>query len=151
MKRLLSTLATIWRLSIPYFRSEDRWPGRILLGAVIGIELSVVAINVILNQWYNRFYNALQAFDRGQIFRQLGVFFILGSLGITLSVYAVYMQQMLQIRWRRWLTRRYLNAWGWSRHFIALEFRSSSILIPFMRGSKACDGGVSLRAPRVDI
>ena len=54
MKRLASTLATIWRLSIPYFRSEDRWPGRILLGAVVAIELSIVAIQVILNQWYNR-------------------------------------------------------------------------------------------------
>ncbi len=43
MKRLASTLATIWRLSIPYYRSEDRWPGRILLAAVIAIELSIVA------------------------------------------------------------------------------------------------------------
>ena len=60
MKRLASTLATIWRLAAPYFRSEDRWAGRLLLGAVIAIELSLVAIQVILNQWYNRFYNTLQ-------------------------------------------------------------------------------------------
>ena len=60
MKKLASTIATIWRLSIPYFRSDDRWAGRALLGAVIAIELSLVAIQVILNQWYNRFYNTLQ-------------------------------------------------------------------------------------------
>ena len=53
MKRLASSLAVIWRLSVPYFRSEDRWPGRLLLGAVIAIELSLVAIQVILNEWYN--------------------------------------------------------------------------------------------------
>jgi putative ATP-binding cassette transporter len=57
---LVSSLSTIWRLSIPYFRSEDRWPGRILLAAVIGTELSLVGITVLLNVWYNRFYNALQ-------------------------------------------------------------------------------------------
>ena len=57
---LAATLATIGRLSLPYFRSEDRWPGRLLLAAVIAIELSIVAITVILNQWYNRFYNTLQ-------------------------------------------------------------------------------------------
>ena len=60
MKRLAATLATIGRLSLPYFRSEDRWAGRLLLAAVIAIELSIVAITVILNQWYNRFYNTLQ-------------------------------------------------------------------------------------------
>ncbi len=60
MKKLASTIATIWRLSIPYFRSDDRWPGRTLLAAVIVIELSLVAIQVILNEWYNRFYNTLQ-------------------------------------------------------------------------------------------
>ena len=60
MKSLAMTIATIWRLSVPYFRSEDRWPGRILLASVIAIELSLVAIQVILNQRYNRFYNTLQ-------------------------------------------------------------------------------------------
>jgi vitamin B12/bleomycin/antimicrobial peptide transport system ATP-binding/permease protein len=48
---LASTLATIWRLSLPYFRSDDRWAGRTLLGAVVAIELSLVALQVILNQW----------------------------------------------------------------------------------------------------
>ena len=60
MKGLGSTLATIWRLAIPYFRSEDRCAGRILLARDRAIELSIVAINVLLNQWNNRFYNALQ-------------------------------------------------------------------------------------------
>ena len=35
MKGILSTLAIVWRIASPYFRSEDRWPGRILLAAVI--------------------------------------------------------------------------------------------------------------------
>ena len=29
MRRLAATLATIGRLALPYFRSEDRWPGRL--------------------------------------------------------------------------------------------------------------------------
>jgi len=61
MSRLLSTLALIWRLARPYFFSEDRWAGRILLAAVIALELLLVAINVMINQSNNRFYNSLQA------------------------------------------------------------------------------------------
>ena len=56
-----STLAIIWRLAIPYFmRSEDRVAGRVLLAAVVALELGVVTINVLINQWNARFYNALQ-------------------------------------------------------------------------------------------
>ena len=60
MTGFLSTLATIWRLAIPYFRSEDAWPGRALLAAVLTIELAVVGVTVLINQWNARFYNALQ-------------------------------------------------------------------------------------------
>jgi vitamin B12/bleomycin/antimicrobial peptide transport system ATP-binding/permease protein len=86
--------------------------------------LARFAPSVGINAWNRGFYNALQTFDRGQIFRQLGAFFILGSLGITLSVYAVYLQQMLQIRWRRWLTRRYLNAWLANRSYYQLQLKN---------------------------
>ena len=55
MKRLLATIATIWRLAAPDLRSEDRWPGRLLLASVIAAELGLVAINVLLNEWNNRF------------------------------------------------------------------------------------------------
>src|ERR1041384_2423962 len=54
LTRFLTTLAIIWRLTLPYFRSEDRWPGRLLLGAVIAIELAVVGVSVLINQWNAR-------------------------------------------------------------------------------------------------
>ena len=60
MSRLVATLASIWRIALPYFRSEDRWPGRILLASVIAIELALVALNVLFNQWNARFFNAIQ-------------------------------------------------------------------------------------------
>ena len=60
MNNIRSTLATVWRIAAPYFRSEDKWAGRGLLAAVIAIELALVGIDVLLNQWNNRFYNALQ-------------------------------------------------------------------------------------------
>ena len=60
MKNIRSTLATVWRIAAPYFRSEDKWAGRGLLAAVIAIELAIVGITVLINQWNARFYNALQ-------------------------------------------------------------------------------------------
>lgn len=118
MSRLLSTLAIIWRLARPYFFSEDRWAGRVLLGAVIAIELSVVAINVMLNQWNNRFYNALQERNWDAFIYELGFFCILAATYIVLAVYQLYLNQWLQIRWRRWMTQHYLDRWlGGGNHY----------------------------------
>ena len=111
MRRLVATLATIGRLALPYFRSEDRWPGRVLLAAVIAIELSIVAITVILNQWYNRFYNTLQNYDWDGFVSAILFFCVLAAIYTVLAVYQTYLNQWLQIRWRRWMTQTYLRQW----------------------------------------
>jgi len=111
VKRLAATLATIGRLALPYFRSEDRWPGRLLLAAVIAIELSIVAITVILNQWYNRFYNTLQNYDWDGFVSAILFFCALAAIYTVLAVYQTYLNQWLQIRWRRWMTQTYLRQW----------------------------------------
>jgi len=110
-RRLVSSLATIWRLARPYFFSEERWSGRILLGTIIVIELSIVAINVMINQWNNRFYNALQERDWNAFVSELLFFCALAAIYIALAVYQLYLNQWLQIRWRRWMTRQYLDHW----------------------------------------
>jgi vitamin B12/bleomycin/antimicrobial peptide transport system ATP-binding/permease protein len=106
-----STLAIIWRLAIPYFRSEDRVAGRVLLAAVVAIELGIVGINVLINQWNARFYNALQERVWDTFVRELGVFCLLAGTFVALRVYQLYLNQWLQIRWRRFLTERYLGDW----------------------------------------
>ncbi len=111
MKNLRATLATVWRLASPYFRSEDKWAGRGLLAAVIAIELSLVAIDVLINQWQNRFFNALQDRNWDSFVTEIGIFTLLAFCAIGLAVYQLYLNQWLQIRWRSWLTRHYLGVW----------------------------------------
>jgi putative ATP-binding cassette transporter len=111
VKGLASTLATIWRLATPYFRSEDRLAGWALLAAVISIELAIVGINVLINHWNNRFYNALQDRDWDTFISELLYFCMLAAAFIVLAVYQLYLNQWLQIRWRRWMTAQYLEDW----------------------------------------
>jgi putative ATP-binding cassette transporter len=111
VKRLASSLAVIWRLAVPYFRSEDRWPGRILLGAMVAIQLAMVATTVILNTWYNFFYNTLQDHDFGGFVRAILYFCVIATVYTLLAVYQTYLNYWLQIRWRRWMTQTYLRQW----------------------------------------
>lgn len=111
MNNFRSTLATVWRIAVPYFQSEDKWMGRGLLAAVVVIELAVVGLNVLFNRWNNVFYNALQERDFNTFTYQLGYFTVLATIFIALKVYQLYLNQWLQIRWRRWMTERYLGGW----------------------------------------
>jgi putative ATP-binding cassette transporter len=111
VNNIRSTLATVWRISAPYFRSEDKWAGCGLLAAVIAIELALVANSVLSNQWRNRFYNALQEKDWDGFVRETIVFCVLAAMLVALQVYSLYLNQWLQIRWRNWMTTKYLGEW----------------------------------------
>jgi putative ATP-binding cassette transporter len=111
VNNIRSTLAAVWRIAIPYFRSDDKWAGRGLLGAVIAIELAVVFLTVLFNRWNNVFYNALQERNQAVFTYQIGYFCVLATFWIGLKVYQLYLNQWLQIRWRRWMTDRYLGGW----------------------------------------
>jgi putative ATP-binding cassette transporter len=111
VNNIRSTLATVWRIAAPYFRSEDKWAGRGLLAAVVAIQLLLVAIDVVLNQWQLRFFNALQEYNWDVFVREIGFFCVVAACFIVLAVYQLYLNQWLQIRWRRWLTRHFLGEW----------------------------------------
>src|SRR5260370_25148766 len=121
MRPTLNTTLAAWRLARSYWTSEERWSGWGLLIAVVALNLCNVYISVQVNEWNKAFYNALQAFSSGEMFRQLGIFCILVAFAISMSVYALYFNQLLQIRWRRWLTRRYLDAWLTDRAYYQLQ------------------------------
>jgi len=109
--RLRTLLRDAWLIARPYWYSDDRWAGRGLLLVVVALTLGQVYINVLLNRWNNTFYNALQDRDYAVFIRQVIRFSWLAGAYIVVAVYQLYLNQMLLIRWRRWLTDRYLRAW----------------------------------------
>jgi putative ATP-binding cassette transporter len=111
LRALFSALADIRRVAWPYFRGDDRRAGLILLAAVIGLELGIVALNVQFNAWNARFYNAIQDKDWDTFQLQLLIFCGLAALFIVAAVYQLYLQMWLRIRWRTWMTDNYLERW----------------------------------------
>jgi putative ATP-binding cassette transporter len=135
VKNILATLATVWRIAVPYFNSEDKWAGRGLLAAVISIELALVGNDVLLNQWRSRFYNALQEKDWDTFVRETIVFCVLATVLVVLSVYQLYLNQWLQIRWRNWLTRKYLGEWLHGANHYRMQLQGDSADNPDQRVS----------------
>jgi len=128
--------ADFWRLAGPYWWSEDRWAGRGLLAVVIGLNLGLVGLNVLFTNWYNDFYNSLQNKDAAEFYRQLAIFTGLAVAYICVGVYQLYLNQMLQIRWRRWLTDRFLGTWVGENRFYRMQINATDTDNPDQRISE---------------
>ena len=104
-------LRQAWDLAWPYWRSEEKRSATALLVAIVGLNLTAVWLNVRLNSWNKAFYDALQHYNWPEFWYQFAIFGIIALALIVVAVYSLYLRQVLQIRWRRWLTERYLRGW----------------------------------------
>jgi putative ATP-binding cassette transporter len=122
MRGLGPFLKDAWRLSRPYYVSEEKWSAWGLLLSIIALNLSLVGMSVLLSFWNREFYNSLQdknwrAFINLLFWYQhtdsglMPGFVWIAAIYIVVAVYRTYLNQWLQIRWRRWLTRHFLDEW----------------------------------------
>jgi vitamin B12/bleomycin/antimicrobial peptide transport system ATP-binding/permease protein len=125
--RIGHQLRNIWRLAAPYFRSEkesvfdlgrlgtrrikEKWIACSLLFAILLIELSQVGVTVLTNQWYARFFNAIQEKNITAFWRELAIYSAIAAVFVCISAYQVYVNRWLHIRWRTWLTDRHVERW----------------------------------------
>ncbi len=141
MKSVGSFIHDVWRLSRPYFLSEEKWSAWVLLISIVVLNLLMVGMSVVLNFWNRQFYNSLQAKD-WKAFLQLlftwrrtpdeGImpgFCEVVTVYIFVYVYATYLNQWLQIRWRRWLTTRFLDEWLADRAYYRISLTTDAAAI----------------------
>ncbi|MGH8673818.1 MAG: SbmA/BacA-like family transporter, partial [Burkholderiales bacterium] len=117
-KRFFSTL---WNLTRPYWVSEKRVTGLILLATVVGLALMFVWVEVQFNTWTRDMYNTFETKDQAEFYRQMGKFTLLAVIYMITAVYRNYFQQMLMIEWRTWLTDKYLADWLRERAYYRLQ------------------------------
>ncbi|MES2945759.1 MAG: ABC transporter ATP-binding protein/permease [Pseudomonadota bacterium] len=121
LKSFKTFVARVWALSVPYFRSEDKWKARGLLLAIVLLNLGTVYMAVQFNDWYRVFYDALEKRDQPVFWQQMGRFSYLAFIAIIIIVYKFYLTQLLEMRWRAWMTRNYLTRWLSNHAFYKLE------------------------------
>ncbi len=113
----------VWKLVVPYWRSEEKGKAWTLLIAVIVLSLFSVGISVWLNNWYKEFYNALQEKNQPAFWHLIFTFCGIATVAILGAVYRLYLTQMLTIRWRAWLTEQHFKRWLDHKNYYHLERR----------------------------
>ena len=133
-------LRDAWRLARPYYRSEEKWSAWGLLVSILALRLLLVGMTVMLSFWNREFFNSLQDKDFAAFFELLFVyrqtpsgfmpgFCEIAAVYILVAVYFTYLSQWLQIRWRRWLTVRFLDEWLADRAYYRISLTTDRAAI----------------------
>ena len=126
-------LTSFWALAKPYWVSERRTKGLLLLVAVVGLSLGAVYLEVQFNTWNKDFYNALEKKDQPEFYGQLWRFTYLALIWIVVMVYRLYLQQMLYMEWRSWLNDNFLQRWLAERAYYRLQLADRGVDNPDQR------------------
>ena len=124
LARFKHFLRQVWHLSAPYFStSAEKWKARGLLAAIVALNLGAVYMLVLLNEWNRVFFDALQNKNQDVFLAQLGRFTWLAMVFIVIAVYRFYLTQLLQVRWRAWMTRDLMHRWLGGQAFYRMELQ----------------------------
>lgn len=109
------------RLLSPYWRSEEKWHARGLLLVIVVLALGMVYLNVLFNGWNRDVFNALQARDYSAFKTLFWRFSYLAFIYISVAIYKIYLTQALEMHWRAWMTRRYMQEWLSNQAYYRIE------------------------------
>ena len=60
------------------------------------------------------------------MFKQVGIFAGIIVVAVSISVFGLYLNEMLQLKWRTWLTDKYLSSWLSDRAYYYLQTLSTT-------------------------
>lgn len=112
---------TAWQLVKSYWQSDQRFIAYFFFAVVVVMTITLVGLDLLVNKWYNYFYDALQAYDRHGVLRLVIVFTVLATFYILMVVYRYYIAQVFGLRWRRWLTNRFISRWLQNHSYYLIE------------------------------
>ena len=117
MKKKISA----WQVLKPYWVSDQKWFAFGLLALVITLDMSNIYVILQITHWQKDFYDALTDYKVDLIKPLLITLLGLVTANVTARTFSTYFEQMLEIRWRTWLTHHYISDWLKGDKFYHIE------------------------------
>lgn len=116
----MNILKQFIRLASPFWLNKNHWLTWAILASCIAINLLLVKVYVQLNTWNKSFFDALSELDGPLIYDLLFEFALLVAVIVAMKVYAKWLQQWVEIRWRTWITENLIQRWMNNKHYYHL-------------------------------
>jgi len=109
-----------WRITGDYFKGRQSAPVWAVVGLLLLSAILVVRINVLLSYYANDLFSALQVTFQPDSARNTGiqgfwatilVFAVLAVCYVARTLADLYLTQRFIMRWRIWLSRRFIDDW----------------------------------------
>jgi len=111
----------LWRFvvfALPFWSAEHKWMNRGRLAVIAALTVAQVAVQVGLNSWSARLYNAIEGRHLEAFLELIGTFVLLLLASILVFSITLYTKRRLQFAWRVWITKNTLSVWmAQGRHY----------------------------------
>jgi putative ATP-binding cassette transporter len=111
----------LWRFvlfALPFWSAEHKWRNRGRLALIAALTVAQVAVQVGLNSWSARLYNAIEARHLEAFLELIGTFVLLLLASILVFSITLYTKRRLEFAWRVWITKNTLSVWmAQGRHY----------------------------------
>ena len=131
-----------WRVSGEYFKGRQSLPVWALLAVLLVSSILSVRISVLLSYQVNDLFTALQVAFQGESSRMtgihgfwttMGVFAVLATCYVIRLLADLYVTQRFIMRWRIWLSRRFIDGWLGDFAYFRSQFSRQPIDNPDQR------------------
>ncbi len=111
-----------WIITKDYFWKSENWKyGALMILSLIGLELAFVYVSVLFNQWNVDFYDSLQELNKDKFYVSVKKWFVLVGFILLVFVAKFFLNLWLQLKWRIWMTEKYLNKWLHNKTFYGIK------------------------------
>ncbi len=111
----------LWRFvlfALPFWLAEHKWMNRGRLALIAALTVAQVAVQVGLNSWSARLYNAIEGRHLEAFLELIVTFVLLLLASILVFSITLYTKRRLQFAWRVWITKNTLSVWmAQGRHY----------------------------------
>ncbi len=133
----------IWKIARPFFTGEKKYYAIAMLCGIFALELGFIYLLVVLNYWYNDFYNALQDYNYPAFIFNIKKWLWLVGLLIVTFMSKFFLNLWLGLQWRIWMTHVYVQRWMDHNSFYGIKVLGDETDNPDQRISQDIDSFIS--------
>lgn len=121
----LSLLRRFLKLAKPYWWSNEKWTARGLVILLLLLMIAEAWFNVYLNEKTGELTSSLAARDAPRFWHAVRLYCASLTFAVVEYSYYYYVRDQLALRWRRWLTSRFLDRYLEHRAYYEVQKHAS--------------------------